>query len=106
MSVKDISIKNETYFFFNDIINIKDFQPNNTEIDEKSYNNILINYIGYETIKKDHKIYIVNPIYLSFYKIDEYFEDINGNNYLTLVTTNESKKNMKNMKNCDVKSEI
>ena len=55
MSVKDISIKNRTYFFFNDIINIKDFQPNNTEIDEKSYNNILINYIGYETIKKTQK---------------------------------------------------
>ena len=55
MSVKDISIKSRTYFFFNDIINIKDFQPNNTEIDEKSYNNILINYIRYETIKKTQK---------------------------------------------------
>ena len=29
MSVKDISIKNRTYYFFNDIINIKDFDPGN-----------------------------------------------------------------------------
>ena len=35
--VKDISIKNHTYYFFDDIINIKNFNPNNIEIDEKSY---------------------------------------------------------------------
>ena len=33
--IKDISIKNRTYYFLNDIINIKDFDPNNTKIDEK-----------------------------------------------------------------------
>ena len=33
MSVKDISIKNRVYYFFNDIINIKDFDPNNIKID-------------------------------------------------------------------------
>ena len=35
--VKDISIKNHTYSFFDDIINIKSFDPNNIKIDEKSY---------------------------------------------------------------------
>ena len=39
---KDISIKNHTYYFFDDFINIKHFDPNNTKIDEKSYRNILI----------------------------------------------------------------
>ena len=34
--------KNQTYYFFDDIINIKFFDPNNIKIDEKSYNNILI----------------------------------------------------------------
>ena len=33
MSVKDIIIKNHMYYFFDDIINIKDFDPNNIEID-------------------------------------------------------------------------
>ena len=41
-NVKDINIKNHTYYFFDDIINIKDFDPNNTKINQKSYKNILI----------------------------------------------------------------
>ena len=41
---KDITIKNHTYYFFNDIINIKDFHPNNTKIDEESYKNILTTF--------------------------------------------------------------
>ena len=44
--IKDIDIRNRTYYFFNDIINIKNFNPNNIKIDEKSYKNILIYYIG------------------------------------------------------------
>ena len=35
MSVKDINNKNHTYYFFNDIINIKHFHPDNIKIDEK-----------------------------------------------------------------------
>ena len=74
MSVKDINIKNRTYYFFNDIIYIENFDPNNIKIDEKSYKNILIYYIGYVTIKKDPKIYSVNPLYLIFDKMNGYFE--------------------------------
>ena len=48
---KDIDIKNRTNFLFNYIINIKNFDPNKTKMDEKSYKNILICYIGYVTIK-------------------------------------------------------
>ena len=49
--VKDINIKNHTYNLFNDIINVKFFDPNNIRIDEKSHKNFLIYYIGYVTIK-------------------------------------------------------
>ena len=49
--VKDINIKNGTYYFFNDIINIENFDLNNIKIDENSYKNIIIYYIGYVTIK-------------------------------------------------------
>ena len=55
--VKDIDIKSRTYYYFNDIIKIKNFDPNNIKIDKKSYKNILIYYIGYVTIKKDLKIF-------------------------------------------------
>ena len=50
--VKDINIKNRTYYLFNDIINIENFDPNNIKIDKKSYKDILIYYIGYVTIKE------------------------------------------------------
>ena len=49
--IKDIDIKKRRYYFFNDIINIKKFDPNNIKIDEKSYKNILIYYIGYMAIE-------------------------------------------------------
>ena len=49
--VKEISIKSNTYYLFDDIINIKIFYPNNIKIDVKSYKGILVYYIGYVTIK-------------------------------------------------------
>ena len=77
--VKDIDIKNRTYYFFDDIINIKKFDPNNIKIDEKPQQNILIYYIGYVTIKylKYVKIDRVNPLYLTFNKVNGYFKEIN-----------------------------
>ena len=59
---KDVNIRNHTYYFFDDIINIKNFDPNNIKIDKTSYKNILIYYIGYVAIKKDLEIYSVNPL--------------------------------------------
>ena len=70
MTVKDINIKNHTYYFFNSIISIKDFDPDNIRIDEKSYKNIFIYYIGYVTIKKYLKIYNVNLLHLIFGKMN------------------------------------
>ena len=87
---------------------MKKFDPNNIKMDEKSYKNILIYYIGYVTIKnlKYVKINSINPLYLFINKVNVYFEEIIKNKYLTLLPTNESNKKIKNMKNCGVKSEI
>ena len=41
------------------------------------------------------KINSVNPLELIFNKVNGYFEEINGNKYLTLVSTNESKEKIK-----------
>ena len=57
--------------------------------------NFLVYCIGYVTIKKDLKIYNVNNFYLIFSRINGYFEEINGNKYLMLVPTNESKEKIK-----------
>ena len=80
--VKDIGIKNHAYYFFDDIVIIKNFDPNNIKIDEKSYKNILIYYTGYVTIKdsKYVKINSVNPLYLTFSKVNGYLEKISKNN--------------------------
>ena len=50
--VKDINIKNRTYDFFNDIIDIENFDPYDIKIDKKSYKNVLIYYSGYVKIKE------------------------------------------------------
>ena len=49
------------------------------------------------TIKDEKyvKINSINPLYLTFGKLNEYLEEINGNMYLTLVSTNESKEIIK-----------
>ena len=92
-NVKDINIKNHTYYFFDDIINVKDFDPNNIKIDKKSRKNIFIYYTGYVTIKKDLKIYSVNSVYLSFNKVNGYLnKEINGNKYLLMKEKKQIKK--------------
>ena len=45
-NIKQINIKNRTYCFFNDMINIKDFDLSLTKIEKKSYKNIGIYNIG------------------------------------------------------------
>ena len=63
--VKQIDIKNRTYYFYNDMINIKKFDSNLLKIDKKSYKDIGIYNIGYITKKKidDCKnINSVNPL--------------------------------------------
>ena len=59
--VKQINIKNRTYYFYNDVINIKIFVTNYLKMDRKSYKNISICNIGYITIKQidDLKIFTV-----------------------------------------------
>ena len=50
--VKQINIKNRTYYFYNDQINLKDFDGRLLKVDKKNYSKINIYYIGYVTVKK------------------------------------------------------
>ena len=49
--VKQINIKNGTYYFYKNIINMKTFEPNLLKIDRKLHKNIGIDNTGYITIK-------------------------------------------------------
>ena len=73
--IKNIDINNHTCYFFDDINNIKGFDPNNIKIDEKSYKSILTYCIGYVTIKdlKFVKINSINLLYLIFSYVNGYF---------------------------------
>ena len=48
--IRQINIKNRTYYFYNDQINLKDFDAKSLKIDKKDYNKTDIYYIGYATI--------------------------------------------------------
>ena len=50
--VKQIDIKNRTYYFYSDMIDIKTFDSDLLKIDKKSYKDIGIYNIGYIIIKK------------------------------------------------------
>ena len=45
-TTKQINIKNRTYYFYNDIIDIKTFDSNMLKLDKKSYKNLDIYNIG------------------------------------------------------------
>ena len=60
--VKQTIIKNYTYHFYDDMISMKTFDPDNIKIDEMSYKSILINYIRCMAIKRQLKINSVNPL--------------------------------------------
>ena len=97
-NIKQINIKNRTYYFFNDMINIKRFYPSLIKIDKKSYEKIGIYYIGYMTIESisDYEnINSVNPLYLIIREVDGYIEETNGNKYLSFASTDKSKKSVK-----------
>ena len=64
--VKQIDIKNRTYYFYNDMINIKKFDSNLLKIDKKSYKDIGIYNIGYITIKKIDDCKNINSVNLLY----------------------------------------
>ena len=88
--VKEINIKNQTYYFFNDMIDIRKFHSNLLKIDKKSHKYIDIYYIGYITIKNygDYKnIHSINPLYLIINSATGHFKEKNGEKYLILDST-------------------
>ena len=75
--IKEINIKNQTYYVYNDLINIEDLHSNLLKIGNKSYKDIPIYYIGYITIKKidDYEnIHSVNSLYLIIYSATSHFK--------------------------------
>ena len=112
-----INIKNRTYYFYNDIIDLKTFDARSLKIDKKIIQKIGIYNIGYIKKKKIddcENIYGVNPLYLFIDHANRYIEekDLNPlyliidrasgyikeksvNKYLVFDSTNENKELLK-----------
>ena len=93
-NVKQINIKNRTYYSFNDTINIKDFDSSLIKIDknvlQKHWH--LQHWIHYNKKIDDYEnINSVNPLYLIIGKADRYIEENNGKKYLVFTSTDGNK---------------
>ena len=96
-SIKQINIKNQTYYFYNNIIDLKTFDSNNLKLDKKSYSIVSYN-IGYVTIKKigsGYDVKSVNPLYLLIDNVSGYIEEINEDKYLVFDVKDENKELLK-----------
>ena len=50
--IKQINIKNRTYYFYNDIIDLDEFDESKIKVDKKNFNDIGIYFLGCEYKKK------------------------------------------------------
>ena len=83
--VKQIENKIDTYYFYSDMINLKNSESKLLKFDKKHNKEINIYYIGYITINKidDYEsIYSVNPMHLRVKHPSGYINENNGNKYL------------------------
>ena len=97
-STKQINIKHQTYYFYNDIIDIETFDVNLLKIDKNTHKDIDIFNIGYVTKKKiDDSINInsVNPLYLRIKNVSGYIGKKGLSKYLVLDSTDENKELLK-----------
>ena len=83
-----INIKSRTYYFYNDLINIKNFNNNKLKLDKKGVLGNDVYYIGYIIKKPQWHVFSVNPLYLIINKIKGHFEEVDGDKYLIISSEN------------------
>ena len=97
-SIKQINIKDRSYYFYNDIIDPKNFDSNMLKVDKKTYKNLDIYNTGYVAIKKighGYDVNSVNPLYLRIDNASGYIQEINEDKYLVFDSTDENKELLK-----------
>ena len=93
-TIKQINIKNRTYYFYNDIVDIENFDSSMLKLDKKSYKDIGVYNIGYIIIKRigDCKnINSVNPLYLRTTHASGNIEEINGDKYIVFDSIDKNR---------------
>ena len=75
-ATKEVNIKNRTYYYYNDIIDLDDFDESKIKADKKDFNDIDIYYLGCKYQKKIAECNViksVNPLYLRIVDIKRQF---------------------------------
>ena len=76
-TTKQINIKDRTYYYYNDIIDLDEFDKSKIKVNKNDFNGIDIFYLVYEYKKKITECNIirsVNPLYLRIVDIKGQFE--------------------------------
>ena len=88
MVIKSLDMKNRSYYFWDDRVYIKDFDPKKLKLDKKeSLLEIDIYYIGYVTKTRIYNINSVNPLYLVIQIVEGYVERLVGHDGRNLFIT-------------------
>ena len=84
--IKEIDIKNQIYYFFDNIINIKDFDPNLLKIDKIVHKYWYLLHCLHQS---------VNHLYLIIIEADGYMKEKNGIKYLVFDSANKNNEVLK-----------
>ena len=95
MTTRQLNIKNRTYYFYNDLINIVNFEASNLKLDKKTSIGLDIYYNGYVDKKPEWSVNSVNPLYLMINRIDRFIEEKNGVKYLNISDTGKNSEILK-----------
>ena len=87
MTTKQLNIKNRSYYFYNDLINILGFKTSNLKLDKKTTSidpNVVIYFIGYVDKKPEWNVNTVKPLYLIVNRFYGHIQERNSLKYLII----------------------
>ena len=92
METEQINIKNRTYYFYNDIIDLDEFDESKIKVDKKDFNDVDINYLSYEHKKKISECNVinsVNPLYLKITDTNGQFEKGKDDSWYLIISSDD-----------------
>ena len=68
-TTKEINIKNRTFYFYDDIIDLDEFDVRKIKVDKNDFNDIDIYYLGHEHKKKNSECNVINSVNMLYLRI-------------------------------------
>ena len=84
MTTRQLNIKDRSYNFYNDLINVLSFEASNLKLDKKSWKDLDIYFIGYVDKKPDWSVNSVNLLYLIINTVYVTVDEKNSHKFLTI----------------------